>query len=192
MDLNISRLTYFLILKRKALVVFSLMEISLTWCCQLRFVSIFTPRHLTHSVRYNLLLNNFILKSPSNLKFLLLWFKDYHFSFFFFFTLTEILFAFNQLTRCFKSALSSLFSFLRELLRHNRLVSPSKWWTLQNFIAWFRSFIYNKNSRGPRTDPWQTHQFIAARPDSYPSIDTYWLRLNRYDLNQSFETLWIP
>ena len=64
------------------------------------------------------------------------------------FTLSEILFAFNQLTRCFKSALTSLLSFLIELLWHNRLVSSAKWWTLQNSIAWFRSFICNKNRMG--------------------------------------------
>ena len=43
------------------------------------------------------------------------------------FTLSEILFTFNQLTRCLKSALTSFFSFLIELLRHNRLVSSAKW-----------------------------------------------------------------
>ena len=46
-------------------------------------------------------------------------FKDYHFSIFIF---GEILFAFNQLARCFKSAFTSLLSFLIELLRHKRLV----------------------------------------------------------------------
>ena len=54
-------------------------------------------------------------------KFLLLRFKDYHFSFF-----SEILFAFNKLTGCFKSALTSLFSFLIELLQHNRLWKKNK------------------------------------------------------------------
>ena len=41
----------------------------------------------------------------------------------FFFTLSEILFAFNQLTECFKSALISFFHFFIELLKHNRLMS---------------------------------------------------------------------
>ena len=127
MDLNVLGLTYFLILKRRALALFSLMERSSTSCCQVRFLSIFTPKYWTDtfqilSIGYSLLPHNFICKSPS--------------SFFcvdlkitipvFFFTLTEILFAFNQLTRCFKSALTSLFSFLIELLRHNRLVSSAK------------------------------------------------------------------
>ena len=35
------------------------------------------------------------------------------------------------------------------------------------------SFIYNKNNRGPRTDPSGTLQFTAARPDLCPFIDTY-------------------
>ena len=83
-----------------------------------------------------------------------------------FFTLSEILFAFNQLSRCFRSALTSLFSFLIEFLRHNRLVSSANWWTLENFIVWFGSFLCNKNSRGLGTDPWGTTQFIAARPES--------------------------
>ena len=37
-------------MKSRALVLFSLMERSLTWYCQLRFVSTFTPRYLTPSV----------------------------------------------------------------------------------------------------------------------------------------------
>ena len=48
-----------------------------------------------------------------------------------------------------------------------------------------RSLIYNKN-RSPRIDPWGTPQFIAARPYFYPFTDTYWLWLDRYDLNQLF------
>ena len=137
MDLNILGLTYLLILKRRALALFSLMERSFTWCCQVRFASIFTPRYLTLSVGYS-------FKSTSSFCCL-----DLKITISVFFTLSEILFAFNQLTRCFKSALTCLFSFLIELLRHNRLVSSAKWWTLQNFIAWLRSFIYNKNRRGP-------------------------------------------
>ena len=166
MDLNILQLTCFLILKRRTLALFSLLESPLTWYCQLRFVSIFTPRYLTLSVGYSLLPLNFIFKSPSNFFCL-----DLKITISVFFTLSEILFAFNQLTRCFKSALTSLFSFLIELLRHKRLVSSAKWWTLRNFIAWLRSFIYSKNRRGPRTDPSWTPQFITARQESF--IDIY-------------------
>ena len=172
------RLIYFLILKRSTFALFSLMDRSLTWSYQLRFVSIFTPTYLTPLVGYRLLPHNFIFKSP---KFLLLRLKDYNF--FFCFTLIEILFEFNQLTRCVKFELTSLFSFLIELLRHKKLVSSAKWWNLQELIAWLRSFIYNKNRRGPGTDPWGTLQFKVVRPESKPFMGTYWLRLGRYDLN---------
>ena len=57
MDLNILGLTYFLILKRRVLALFSLRERSLTWCCQVGFVSIFTPRYLTLSVETSRLSN---------------------------------------------------------------------------------------------------------------------------------------
>ena len=66
-----------------------------------------------------------------------------------------------------------LFRFLMQLFRHNRLVSSAKWWTFQIFIVWLSLFIYNKNRRGPRTDPRGIPQFIEARPDSYPFMDTY-------------------
>ena len=132
-------------MERRALALFSLMERSLTWHCQLRFVSIFTPWYLTISLRYSLLPYNFIVKSPSNFFCLDLKITISVFVF----KLSKILFAFNQLTRCFKSALTSLFSFLIGLLKYKRLVLSAKWWTLQNFIAWLRSFVYNENRRGP-------------------------------------------
>ena len=66
MDLNILRLTYVLILKRRALALFILMERSIARCGQVRFVSIFTLSHLKLSVGYSLLPHNFIFKSPSN------------------------------------------------------------------------------------------------------------------------------
>ena len=87
----------------------------------MRFVSILTPRYLTLSVGYSLLPRNFIFKSPSSFFCL-----DLKITISVFYTLSEILFTFNQFTRCFKSALISLFSFLIELKRHNRLVSSAK------------------------------------------------------------------
>ena len=42
--------------------------------------------------------------------------------------------------------------FLIESLKHNRLVSLAKWWTIQNFVAWLRSFIFDKTWKGPRRD----------------------------------------
>ena len=130
------------------------------------YISIFTPKlqvfntfSRVYIVFYGIY--NLIFKSPSNFFCL-----NLKITISVFLTLREILFAFNQLTRCFKSALTSLFNFLMELLRHKRLVSSAKWWTLQNFIAWLRSFIYSKNRSGPRTDPWGMPQFKATRPDS--------------------------
>ena len=139
--------------------LFSLTERSLTWHCQLRFTSILTPRYFTLSVGCSLLPHSLTFKSSSNFFYL-----DLKITIPVFFTLSEILLAFSQFTSCFKSALTSLFSFLIELLRHNKIVSSAKWWTLQNFIAWLRSFIYSKNRRGPRTEPWGTPQLTAARP----------------------------
>ena len=104
------------------------------------------------------------------------------------FTLSEILFTFNQLSRYFKPTLTSLFSFLIKLPRHKRLVSSAMWWTLQIFFAWLRSFAYKKNRMGLRTHPWGT----PTKAESKPFTDTYWLRLDRYDFHQLFETPQIP
>ena len=81
------------------------------------------------------------------------------------------------------------FTFLIELQRHNRLVLSARWWTLQDFIAWLRSFIYNKNGRGPRADPWGTSQFIAARPDSYPFIKMSLVELIITNFSQALRTI---
>ena len=140
MDLNILGLAYFLILKRIALALFSVTERSLTWHCQLRFASILTPRYLRVSAGYSLLPHSPTFKSPSNffcldLKIIVSVFFNFEWN------LSEC----SQLTSCFKSTLTSLFSFLIELLRHNKSVSSAKWWTLQNFIAQLRSFIYSRN-----------------------------------------------
>ena len=69
----------------------------------------------TQVVGYSLLPHNFIFKLHAD--FLCLNLKI---SISAFLTLSESLFAFNQLTRCFKSALTSWFCFLIELLRHDR------------------------------------------------------------------------
>ena len=78
-------------------------------------------------------------------------------------TFKENLFALSELDKFFKSVLISLLSFLMELVRNKRLVSSAKWWTLQNFIAVCKSFIYSKNRRGPRTDPCGTPYAIEER-----------------------------
>ena len=187
MDLDILRSTYFLIFERRELTLPSLMERSLIWHCQLKFASIFTRWYLTFSVGYSLLPHNFIFKSIPNFFCLdLKIFVSVNFP------LSELLFIFNQLTRCFKSALISLFSFWIELLKHKRLASSAKWWALENFIAWLRLVLYNRSIRGPAIDPWGRPLFITAWPDSYPCSYIYRLRLDWYYLNQSFENLRIP
>ena len=120
-DFKVLRLIYFLISERKALTLFSLLEISLTGYCQLRFVSVFTSRYLTLLVGYSLLPHNLIYKSPSSFFCL-----DLKITISVFFTLSGTLFEFNQLTKCFRSALTSFFSFLIELLKHKTLVSSAK------------------------------------------------------------------
>ena len=35
------------------------------------------------------------------------------------------------------------------------------------------SLIYNKNSKGPRVDPWGTQQCISSLEESNPFIETY-------------------
>ena len=77
--------------------------------------TIFTPRYLALSVGYSLLPHNMIFKSLANFFCL-----DFKITISVFFTLNEILFAFKRLTGCFKSTLTSLFSFLIDLLRHKR------------------------------------------------------------------------
>ena len=63
-------------------------------------------RYLTLLVGYSLLPHNFIFKSPVSFFCL-----DLKITISVFCTLNEILFAFNQLARCFKSVLTSLFRF---------------------------------------------------------------------------------
>ena len=55
MDLNVLNLIYFLILKKRVLTLFSLIERSWTWYCQLRFVSILAHRYWTPFKKFYLL-----------------------------------------------------------------------------------------------------------------------------------------
>ena len=75
------------------------------------------PRYWTLSVGYSPLPHNFIFKLPLNFFGL-----DLKITISAFLTLSEVLFAFKQLTRPFKPALIILSSLLIELLRQNRLV----------------------------------------------------------------------
>ena len=60
-----------------------------------------------------------------------------------------------------------------------KLVSSAKWCTLQNFIAWLRSVMYNTDKKISRKEPWHTAQFISASPKSQPFIETNGLWLER-------------
>ena len=136
---------------------------------------------------YSLLPHNLIFKLPSDFFCL-----DLKITNSVFLALSEVLPGFSQFTRYFKLAFTSFFSFLIELLRHNKLVSSAKGWTLQNCIAGLRSFTCDKNRRGPRTEPWGTSQFTVARANLLLFVETNWLRLNRYSLNQLLKTPNIP
>ena len=72
--------------------------------------------------------------------------------------------AWSQYTRFFKSILTILSVFLIDLPKYNKFVSSTKWRTLQNLIAWLRSFVYNKNRRGSRTEPGGKPQFYLSKP----------------------------
>ena len=90
------------------------------------------------------------------------WFK-YNISVFL--TLKEISFALNQLDKFRKSILISLLSFSMRLVRNKGLILSTKCWTLQIFIALCKSFIYSKNRRRPKTDPWGTPYAMEERKE---------------------------
>ena len=87
------------------------------------------------------------------------------------------------------SILTCLLSLLTDLLNLTRLVSSTKWWTLQNFIAWLRSLkiihIYQEQS-GPRNEPCGTSYLIKALLETWPLIKANCFLSKRLDLNHSF------
>ena len=143
MDLKILRLTYFLLLKRRSIGSIQFNGKIINMIFPIKIGIIFTSRYLRLSEGYSFLQHNFIFKSPLNLFCLDL-------KIFQFFTQSKVLICIQP--RCVKSAQTNLFSFFIELLKHKRLVSSAKWWIFKKFIALYRSFIYDKNRRGPRTD----------------------------------------
>ena len=66
-------------------------------------------------------------------------------------------------------------------------VSSAKQWTCGRW----RSITLNSkevsmtNSKGPRQEPWDTPQSSENCLESDPSMETCWLRFDRYELNQS-------
>ena len=47
-----------------------------------------------------------------------------------------------------------------------------------------KSFIYSKNSSGPRTVPWGTPDVVTTGADEVLSITTDWVRYVKKNLNQ--------
>ena len=52
------------------------------------------------------------------------------------------------------------------------LVSSANRWKVRNFEASGKSFIYNNNNKGPRTDPWGTPLVADRKSESWPLIPT--------------------
>ena len=66
------------------------------------------------------------------------------------------------------------------------LVSSAKCNVDEFLIAWCISLMYNKNNRGPSTDPCGTPFLMLIVVDLTPLIVTNWLLLYKYDWKQSF------
>ena len=89
------------------------------------------------------------------------------------------LLAFTQTDSCFVSRMTSLLSFMIDLLKCRSLVSPAKGCILQYFIVWLRSLIKIKINIGSRTDPWITPYLGIAWLELNPLIDTIFLLSKR-------------
>ena len=70
------------------------------------------------------------------------------------FALMEILFALSHCLIWERSWLMYLLIFLRDLLQYNIFVSSAKWCIKECVTASCRSFIYTRNNKGPKIDPW--------------------------------------
>ena len=60
----------------------------------------------------------------------------------------------------------------------NRVVSSAKSLTLDSTSSG-RSFIYIKNKRGPRTEPWGTPALVLPQDEDTPCKTTRWVLLER-------------
>ena len=87
-------------------------------------------------------------------------------------TFGEFVLAFNQSVMFVISRFTYLFNLVVDLLKWIRFVSSVKWWTLENFIAWFKSLIYVKDKTGPRTKSWGIPNKTEARFKSWLFIET--------------------
>ena len=161
-------LTKFLILKRRAFALFAFVAISETWSFQFKFSSILMRRYLTERVGPSRFLLSLVLTSSSNF---FLWCLKITNSVFW--TFREILFAFSQ-----SVTFISRFTYLLSLnIYWSRFVSSAKWWTFQNFIAWFKSLIFIKSKRRPRTEPWGTPYKTETRFE--PFIETNFSQISK-------------
>ena len=81
------------------------------------------------------------------------------------------------------TAFSSWFNFtsrsFRFLQEQYMLVSSANKWKVSNFEALGKSLIYNKNNKGPRTDPWGTPQVTDRESESWPLTHTNCSLLDR-------------
>ena len=81
--------------------------------------------------------------------------------------------------------MTTMLSFLIQLLKHCRLVSSAMWWTLQNFVAELRLFIYNKTSRSaPQYSNILIKFLLLQFKDYFFSFFLYWLKFYLYSTNQ--------
>ena len=61
------------------------------------------------------------------------------------------------------------------------LVSSANKWNIKLLEAFGKSLIYNKNNRGPKTDPWGTPQVIGNEEEEWPLTVTYCFLSNRIE-----------
>ena len=151
------------------------------WLLKVKCSSIVNPRYLISCFGISLTPFSFIFRLGIG-------------TFFFLNTISSVLDEFRDIL----FAISQLFSDLRSRLRrltmfaflillggiYSRFVSSAKWKLVELCIHWCKSFMYIRNRRGPKTDPWGTPCSVRVRSDFSPSIDTNCCLSVRYDLNQ--------
>ena len=73
-----------------------------------------------------------------------------------------------------------------DLLILNTFVSSAKWWTLQCFVAIWKSYMHISKSSDPNTDPWGTPLVIGHIFEFKPLIETDCFWLVKYDLGDLY------
>jgi len=94
-----------------------------------------------------------------------------------FFTLSDNLFALNQHESFFSSQLITSISVAMSSPLKSSVVSSAK---MIKWIIWEQltiSLMYNRNSNGPRIEPWGTPQVTVFHDESTPLRLTYCMRL---------------